>query len=165
MRAFVTFITKDWYIAWPMFMMSIAGITLVVWRLLLNINSNTNLAKFLPEFQRAYVWKPSQVVRLLDSLYMSYPTGQILLWDPTELPTTRGLEGVVASGLPSPGRPKVVLDGQQRLTSLLRALSGDAKDPVEVAFKRELIVNFKAAAFRSEPRRRALRRGACGRVR
>lgn len=88
----------------------------------------------LPEFQRAYVWKPSQVVRLLDSLYQGYPTGQILLWDPSGLPTTRGLEGVERSGLPAPGRPKVVLDGQQRLTSLHRALAPDAKEPVEVSF-------------------------------
>ena len=87
----------------------------------------------LPEFQRAYVWKVSQVVRLLDSLYQGYPTGQILLWDPAGLPTTRGLEGVEQSGLPSPGRPKVVLDGQQRLTSLYRALSPGAKEPVDVS--------------------------------
>lgn len=88
----------------------------------------------LPEFQRAYVWKPSQVVRLLDSLYQGYPTGQILLWDPTDLPSTRGLEGVVQTGLPSPGRPKVVLDGQQRLTSLQRALAPESKEPVDVSF-------------------------------
>jgi len=49
--AFVNFITKDWWIAWPMIFMSIAGIALVVWRLLLNFNSRTDLNEFLPAFQ------------------------------------------------------------------------------------------------------------------
>src|SRR5690606_23106887 len=47
---------------------------------------------------------------------------------------TRGLEGVVASGYVPAGRPKVVLDGQQRLTSLYKALAPDAKEPVDVRF-------------------------------
>ncbi len=88
----------------------------------------------LPEFQRAYVWKPTQVVRLLDSLYRGYPAGQVLLWETGDLATTRGLEGVAASGYVPAGRPKVVLDGQQRLTSLYKALAPDAKDPVDVSF-------------------------------
>lgn len=88
----------------------------------------------LPEFQRAYVWKPTQVVRLLDSLYRGYPAGQVLLWETDDLATTRGLEGVAASGYAPAGRPKVVLDGQQRLTSLYKALAADAKDPVDVRF-------------------------------
>ncbi|MCO5171820.1 MAG: DUF262 domain-containing protein [Planctomycetes bacterium] len=89
----------------------------------------------LPEFQRAYVWKPLQVVRLLDSLYRGYPAGQVLLWDTAELPaTTRGLEGVAETGFQPAGRPKVVLDGQQRLTSLYKALAPGARDPVDVRF-------------------------------
>jgi hypothetical protein len=88
----------------------------------------------LPEFQRAYVWKPAQVVRLLDSLYRGYPAGQVLLWDAADLPITRGLEGVAATGFAPAGRPKVVLDGQQRLTSLYKALAEEARDPVDVRF-------------------------------
>ncbi len=89
----------------------------------------------LPEFQRAYVWKTEQVVRLIDSLYHDYPTGQILLWDTTKAPLTKGLEGVSAPrGLGAVSRPKVVLDGQQRLTSLYKALAPAAEDPVDVCF-------------------------------
>jgi hypothetical protein len=88
----------------------------------------------LPEFQRTFVWKPSQVVALLDSLYRGYPAGQILLWDPGDLPITRALEGVEETGMQPPGRPKVVLDGQQRLTSLYKALSREPREPVEVYF-------------------------------
>lgn len=88
----------------------------------------------LPEIQRSYVWKGPQVAKLIDSLYREYPAGQILLWDTVDLPITKNLEGVSTPALPSSGRPKVVLDGQQRLTSLFKALGRDAKDGVEVFF-------------------------------
>jgi biopolymer transport protein ExbB len=52
MSALWTFITKDWYFFWPMFLMSLSGLTLVIWRLLLNINGNTSMSEFLPEFQQ-----------------------------------------------------------------------------------------------------------------
>jgi biopolymer transport protein ExbB len=51
MSAFFTFVTNDWWIAIPMFLMSFCGIGLLVWRILLNINGNTNLNIFLPYFQ------------------------------------------------------------------------------------------------------------------
>jgi biopolymer transport protein ExbB len=41
----------DWYIAWPMIMMSLTGVALVIWRILLNVNGNTDLNEFLPPFQ------------------------------------------------------------------------------------------------------------------
>src|SRR5207253_2457878 len=51
MQAFRDFVTQDWYFAFPMFGMSLVAITLVVWRILLNLNANTNLNAFLPAFQ------------------------------------------------------------------------------------------------------------------
>jgi biopolymer transport protein ExbB len=51
MHAFWNFVQHDWYFAIPMFGMSFAAATLVVWRLLLNMNARTNLSLFLPEFQ------------------------------------------------------------------------------------------------------------------
>lgn len=84
----------------------------------------------LPEIQRAYVWKGPQVAKLIDSLYREYPSGQVLLWDTINLPITKNLEGAATPGLPSVGRPKIVLDGQQRLTSLYKAL-GVIRDPDE----------------------------------
>jgi biopolymer transport protein ExbB len=51
MKSFLTFVTQDWYFFWPMFFMSVTGVALVIWRLLLNINANTNLNEFLPAFQ------------------------------------------------------------------------------------------------------------------
>jgi biopolymer transport protein ExbB len=52
MSAFFDFLTRHWYFAWPMIGMSITGFALVIWRLLLNVNSNTNLNEFLPVFQQ-----------------------------------------------------------------------------------------------------------------
>ena len=102
----------------------------------------------LPEFQRSYVWRPHQVVCLIDSLYAEYPTGQLLLWDTTEAPVAKGLQGVETrhKGLATVGRPKIVLDGQQRLTSLYKAFDAAAKDPVEVLFnlESEQFVPFQA---------------------
>lgn len=92
----------------------------------------------LPEIQRTYVWKGPQVAKLLDSLYNEYPAGQLLLWDTIDLPiTTKGLEGTKAPHLPSAGQPKIVLDGQQRLTSLYLALAGEHEDSVDVYFHLE----------------------------
>jgi biopolymer transport protein ExbB len=51
MSAFLRFVTEHWYFFWPMFFMSLAGVTLVIWRLLLNINGNTVMSEFLPLFQ------------------------------------------------------------------------------------------------------------------
>jgi biopolymer transport protein ExbB len=51
MREFGKFLINDFYIAVPMIFMSLAGLALVIWRLLLNINGKTNMNEFLPVFQ------------------------------------------------------------------------------------------------------------------
>ncbi len=52
MQAFMEFITKHWYFAIPMFIMSLIALTLVIWRILLNFNAKTNMNEFLPQFQQ-----------------------------------------------------------------------------------------------------------------
>lgn len=51
MSTFFVFVQNDWWIAIPMFLMSFAGIALLVWRILLNLNGKTNLNIFIPSFQ------------------------------------------------------------------------------------------------------------------
>lgn len=102
----------------------------------------------LPEIQRAYVWKGPQVAKLIDSLYHEYPAGQILLWDTIELPITKHLDGVQKPSLASSGRPKIVLDGQQRLTSLFKAIN-HVEDGIDVYF------NIETEQFQSYLRRLA----------
>ena len=63
----------------------------------------------IPEIQRPFVWKKSQVRDLMDSLYKGYPTGYIILW---KSPDARLKDGGVSSG------KKIVIDGQQRLTTI-----------------------------------------------
>jgi biopolymer transport protein ExbB len=48
----LTFMTHDWYFFVPLLLMSLTGLTLVIWRLLLNLNGNTNMSEFLPAFQQ-----------------------------------------------------------------------------------------------------------------
>ena len=74
----------------------------------------------LPEMQRRYVWKSTKVRDLLDSLYRGYPSGAILLWDTDEQVETQSFAvGQESSGI---HKSKLLLDGQQRLTSLSAVL-------------------------------------------
>jgi hypothetical protein len=75
-----------------------------------------------PEMQREYVWKATRVRDLLDSLYRNYPSGTILLWETdTEAPTS---DFAIATDKNPTSRPLLLLDGQQRLTSLSSVIRG-----------------------------------------
>ncbi|MBX7103441.1 MAG: MotA/TolQ/ExbB proton channel family protein [Gemmataceae bacterium] len=51
MGAFFDFVTREWYFALPLFAMSLTALTLVIWRILLNLDARTDLNQFLPKFQ------------------------------------------------------------------------------------------------------------------
>src|SRR5215213_7322095 len=73
----------------------------------------------LPEFQRGYVWNREQVRGLMHSLYRRYPVGSLLVWlTRPESEQTRG-EGHLA-----PGTVRLLLDGQQRITTLYGVIRG-----------------------------------------
>ena len=94
----------------------------------------------LPEMQRRYVWKSTKVRDLLDSLYRGYPSGAILLWDTDEQVETQNF--AVGQEGSSIHKSKLLLDGQQRLTSLSAVLRGE---PVVVRGRRrpiELLFNL-----------------------
>lgn len=76
----------------------------------------------LPEIQRTYVWNRPQARDLIDSLYREYPSGLILLWKPDELPELRWPS---SDGRDESRLNYLILDGQQRLTSLKRVFEGD----------------------------------------
>lgn len=104
----------------------------------------------LPEIQRGYIWKPTQVAKLIDSLYRRYPTGTLLFWRATEDPTTRKFAtGNVA---PEPViQPLYLLDGQQRLTALHRVLSNHPDAQVVFNVETQAFQNQSAATAR-DPR-------------
>ena len=75
----------------------------------------------LPEFQRGYVWNRDQVRGLFDSLYRRHPVGGLLVWVTEAKTADRRGDGPVAAG-----SVKLLLDGQQRMTSLYGTVRGKA---------------------------------------
>lgn len=69
----------------------------------------------IPEIQRPFVWKKSQVRDLLDSLYKGYPTGYLIIW---KNPNVKLKDGSMSVG------KKILIDGQQRVTALMTAIAG-----------------------------------------
>lgn len=95
----------------------------------------------LPEMQRRYVWRSTRVRDLLDSLYRGYPSGAILLWETDEAVP---LQDFAVSQQASPYQTsRLLLDGQQRLTSLLAVIRGQPvtvrgrQKPIEILFNLE----------------------------
>lgn len=73
----------------------------------------------LPQFQRGYVWKRDQVRGLMRSLYLGYPVGSLLTWETrADHSLLRGEDGAV------PALRVLLLDGQQRITSLYGIIRG-----------------------------------------
>jgi hypothetical protein len=92
----------------------------------------------LPEMQRRYVWRSTRVRDLFDSLYRGYPSGAILLWETDEeVP----LQAFAVKQKKNPYQStRLLLDGQQRLTSLAAVIRGEQvsvrekKKPIELLF-------------------------------
>jgi hypothetical protein len=73
----------------------------------------------LPDIQRPFVWKNAKVRDLFDSMYRGYPVGYLLLW-------RNGLADDRTIGAEAKQKPArlVIVDGQQRLTSLYAVVNG-----------------------------------------
>ncbi len=75
----------------------------------------------LPDFQRGWVWDDMHIKSLIASLSLSYPIGAVMFLEAGGVPfKPRLFEGV--SLQPAPKPKTLVLDGQQRLTSMYLAL-------------------------------------------
>ena len=75
----------------------------------------------IPEFQREYVWTREQAKQLVFSLYRQYPVGGLLLWKTDNPPALKNLK----SPPDKLGTVNVLLDGQQRLTTLYMLITGE----------------------------------------
>lgn len=98
----------------------------------------------LPIFQRPYVWNRGDVRELMTSFYKGYPVGNLLVWETTANPG--GLKGEQP---PAVGMNKLLLDGQQRVTSLYGIIRGKRpifSDADPKAFL-DLYFNVKDEAF------------------
>lgn len=77
----------------------------------------------LPEFQRGYVWKRTQVRNFFSSLYRRNPVGSLLVWE------TSAEDANVRGDGPTPvGVIQLLLDGQQRITSAYGVICGKAPE-------------------------------------
>ena len=84
----------------------------------------------IPPFQRGYRWESSDVVELFDSLARGFPIGNLLLWR-RPAPAAQLEVGPVPVDAPASESALWVVDGQQRITSLVGALiaAESAPDP------------------------------------
>lgn len=101
----------------------------------------------VPEFQREYVWSLDQAKELMVSLFQDYPTGSILVWETTTPPEIKN----DAVEKKRAGWIKVLLDGQQRLTTLYIFIKGTIppyyKESDITHDPRHLYFNLETAEF------------------
>lgn len=108
-------------------------------KLLEEAGASTGATLLIPDIQRPYVWSPKQVTLLVDSLLRGWPFGSLLLWSVgkeqvAKMPWrefARVVDRVddAAEVVPvrhEPATYRMVLDGQQRVQSLLLAFGGDS---------------------------------------
>lgn len=75
---------------------------------------------FVPAFQREYVWKRNDAKNLMSSLINEYPTGTMLTWETQNPPELKGKWQYESKQ----GAVKLILDGQQRITTLYMLIRG-----------------------------------------
>lgn len=110
----------------------------------------------LPDIQRPFVWKNAKVRDLFDSMYKGFPVGYLLLWENAQVDGTRQV-GVGEKSHRVPAR--LIVDGQQRLTSLYAVFRGKkvldddyAQRQIEIAFRpRDGRFEVADAAIRRDP--------------
>ena len=93
----------------------------------------------LPDIQRPFVWSNAKVRDLFDSMYRGYPVGYFLFWQ-------TGAEGTDTKVIGDTNKQKapslLIVDGQQRLTSLYAVIRREAvlrenfeREHIRIAFR------------------------------
>ena len=109
----------------------------------------------LPDLQRPFVWEDTKVRDLLDSLFVGFPVGTLVFWHTSNDKEARAL-GEERPGLQA---TTLVIDGQQRLTSLYAVMRGvevvgkdGAERKITIAFRpRDGRFEVADAAIRNDP--------------
>ncbi|CAN5146608.1 DUF262 domain-containing protein [soil metagenome] len=103
---------------------------------IVSVINRMNRQYYLPAIQREFVWRPEQIIELFDSILRRYPIGSFLFWRLNDENkenwevyefVTEGRHGGVRNDLANTTGVHdmtMILDGQQRLTSLLLGLKG-----------------------------------------
>lgn len=108
----------------------------------------------LPDIQRPFVWKKSEVRDLLDSMYRGFPIGYLMIWNTSD--TTHKSIGISEKEF-SPN--SMIIDGQQRLTSLYAVMRGSevvfenfSRGRIRIAFRpRDAKFDVTDAAIEKDP--------------
>ncbi|MBX7132052.1 MAG: DUF262 domain-containing protein [Fimbriimonadaceae bacterium] len=110
----------------------------------------------LPDIQRPFVWKNAKVRDLFDSMYRGFPVGYLLFWENGQPNGSRQIGvGDHAHAVAS----RLIVDGQQRLTSLYAVFRGNpvldddySERRIEIAFRpRDGKFEVADAAIRRDP--------------
>ena len=97
----------------------------------------------IPEFQRGYVWNSTQVKEFFRSLYLGYPSGSFLIWKTKEPSKIRGEKKETDSIF-----HQLILDGQQRLTTIYTIFKGKTPEWYEgVSLRTDLYFNLITEEF------------------
>jgi hypothetical protein len=102
-----------------------------------NLDENSPSGKYfiqIPKFQRSWVWKDSQIKKLIDSIYKGFPIGSLLAYKTDQ---TRS------------GKPVIQLvDGLQRVTAISRYLESPLKyAPIETFISKQLTEKISLILF------------------
>lgn len=101
----------------------------------------------IPDFQRSFRWESADVLSLFDSILRGYPFGSFLLW---KRPALEAEITIGALRLHAPARNDAlwVVDGQQRITSLVNAIDPDASHDerfrIHYSLTRHQVVNDRS---------------------
>ena len=109
----------------------------------------------LPDIQRPFVWTPAKVRDLFDSMYKGFPVGYLLFWINSQENGARQIGAGIKQKVPR----LLIVDGQQRLTSLYAVLKGkpvvnEDYEPyrINIAFRpRDALFEVTDAAIRRDP--------------
>lgn len=109
----------------------------------------------LPDLQRPFIWSNAKVRDLFDSMYKGYPVGNLLLWKEQNQDPRRVIGAGGHQAFPS----LLILDGQQRLTSLFAVMKGrevlrdnHRREEIKIAFN-PLKESFEVASASTEKNR------------
>ena len=97
----------------------------------------------IPEFQRGYVWNSRQVKEFFRSLYLGYPSGSFLIWKTKDPSKIRGEQKETNAIF-----HQLILDGQQRLTTIYTIFKGKTPEWYEgVALRTDLYFDLNTEEF------------------
>ena len=96
----------------------------------------------IPQFQRKFVWSVKDSAKLMDSILKGYPVGSLIYWKTKEsLRTVRNVGNFSFPAVPSDDFAYYVLDGQQRITSIIASLTGQKVNDADYS---NMFINLKA---------------------